>query len=112
LRLGGSGDGALPLRLGLRDGNTSDSPETPGAIEECLALGLQGVMGIVAASKASSQRTLGLCIEKQIGLVPRVPRTCAIRQEWEAWGQQQATGPGLLEKPGRTAQEAPRQWRG
>ena len=52
LSLGVSGDGGLPLRLGLRDGNTSDSVETPVAIEECLALGLQGVHGIVADSKA------------------------------------------------------------
>ena len=45
LSLGVSGDGGLPLRLGLRDGNTSDSVETPVAIEECLALGLEGVHG-------------------------------------------------------------------
>src|SRR5919202_4885917 len=55
LSLGVSGDGGLPLRLGLRDGNSSDSTETPIAIEECLALGLQGVLGIVADSKAYSQ---------------------------------------------------------
>ena len=30
LSLGVSGDSGLPLRLGLRDGNTSDSTETPG----------------------------------------------------------------------------------
>jgi hypothetical protein len=89
LRLGGSGDGALPLRLGIRDGNTRESTETPVAIEECLALGLQGVMGLVADSKASSQRTWGHCIEQKIGVVTRVPRTCAIRQELEAWGRQQ-----------------------
>ena len=52
LSLGVSGAGGLPLRLGLRDGNTSDSTETPVAIEECLALGLPGVLGIVADSKA------------------------------------------------------------
>ena len=49
LSLGVSSDG-LPLRLGVRDGNTSDSTETPVAIEECLALGLDGVHGIVADS--------------------------------------------------------------
>ena len=42
----------LPLRMDLRDGNTSDSTETPVAIEDCLALGLNGVHGIVADSKA------------------------------------------------------------
>jgi transposase len=52
LSLGVSGDGGIPLRLGLRDGNRSDSVETPVAIEECLALGLEGVRGIVADSKA------------------------------------------------------------
>lgn len=50
LSLGVSGDGGIPLRLGLRDGNRSDSVETPIAIEECLALGLDGVRGIVADS--------------------------------------------------------------
>ena len=49
LSLGVSSEG-LPLRMGLRDGNTSDSRETPVAIEECLALGLDGVRGIVADS--------------------------------------------------------------
>ena len=69
LSLGVSGDGGLPLRVGIRDGNRSDSVETPRAIEECLALGLDGVRGIVAASKASSRRTLGVCLERGIGLV-------------------------------------------
>ena len=74
LSLGVSGDGGLPLRGGVRDGNRSDSVETPLAIEECLALGLDGVHGIVADSKASSRRTLGLCLEHGIGLVTFVPR--------------------------------------
>jgi transposase len=52
LSLGVSGDGGLPLRVGLRDGNRSDRVETPLAIEECLALGLDGVRGIVAERKA------------------------------------------------------------
>jgi transposase len=39
LSLGVSGDGGIPLRLGMRDGNRSDSVETPLAIEECLRLG-------------------------------------------------------------------------
>jgi hypothetical protein len=51
LSLGVSSDG-LPLRLGVRDGNTSDSPETPVAIEECVALELDGVRGSGADSKA------------------------------------------------------------
>ena len=52
LSLGVSGDGGIPLRLGLRDGNRSDSVETPVAIEECLALGLEGGRGIGAERKA------------------------------------------------------------
>src|SRR5205823_8474938 len=112
LSLGVSGDGGLPLRVGLRDGNRSDSVETPLTIEECLALGLDGVRGIVADSKAYSRRTLGLCLEQGIGLVTLVPRTCAVRQELEGWGQQQAALPLLVEKPGRTKAEAPRRWHG
>lgn len=112
LSLGVSGDGGLPLRVGLRDGNRSDSVETPLAIEECLALGLDGVRGLVADSKAYSRRTLGLCLEQGIGLVTLVPRTCAVRQELEAWGQQQSALPLLVEKPGRTKAEAPRRWHG
>jgi len=112
LSLGVSSDGGLPLRMGVRDGNTSDSTETPVAIEECLALGLDGVIGIVADSKAYNQRTLGLCLEQQIGLVTLVPRTCAIRQEVEGWGRQQDALPLLVEKPGRTRQEFPRRWHG
>src|SRR5499427_2795218 len=108
LSLGVSGDGGVPLRLGVRDGNRSDSVETPMAIEECLALGLEGVRGIVADSKAYSRRTLGVCLEHKIDLVTFVPRTCAVRQELEAWGRQQAALPLVLEKPGRTKDEAPR----
>jgi len=52
LSLGVSNDGGIPLRVGIRDGNTNDSTETPVAFEECLALGLEGVLGIVADSKA------------------------------------------------------------
>jgi transposase len=112
LSLGVSGDGGVPVRVGLRDGNRSDSVETPLAIEECLALGLEGVRGLVADSKADSRRTVGLCLERGVGLVTLVPRTCAVRQELEAWGQQQPALPLLLEKPGRTQDEAPRCWHG
>src|SRR4030095_4267297 len=111
LSLGVSSDG-LPLRMGLRDGNTRDSTETPVAIEECLALGLDGVRGIVADSKAYCKRTLGLCLEQRVGLITLVPRTCAVRQELETWGEQHGPLPLLLEKPGRTSRESPRRWHG
>jgi transposase len=52
LSLGVSGDGGLPLRVGVRDGNRSDRVETPVAIEAWLALGLEGRHGIVADSQA------------------------------------------------------------
>ena len=96
----------------LCDGNTSDSVDVRQAIEESLALGLNGVQGIVADSKAYSQRTLGLCLEQQVGLVTLVPPPCAIRQEVEAWGQQQRSLPLLLEKPGHRRQDTPRRWYG
>ena len=112
LSLGVSGDGGLPLRVGGRDGKTSESVETPGAIEECLSLGLEGVQGIVGDSKASSRRTWGLCLEKGMGLVTLVPRTWAVRPELEAWGQPQSALPLLVEKPGRTKDEEPRRWHG
>src|SRR5437660_4708137 len=98
--------------MSIRDGNWSDRVETPLAIEECLALGLEGVRGIVADSKAYSRRTLGLCLENKVDLITLVPRTCAIRQDLEAWGQQQGALPLLVEKPGRTKAEAPRRWHG
>jgi hypothetical protein len=72
--------------MGVRDGNTSDSTETAVATAECLALGLDGVRDIVADSKAYCPRTLGLCLEQRRGLITLVSRTCAIRQEVEAWG--------------------------
>ena len=81
------------LRVGLRDGNTSDSTETPMAIEEYLALGLDGGGAIVADSKAYGKRTLGLCLEQGVGLITLVPRTYAVRQELEAWGQQHSSLP-------------------
>jgi len=112
LSLGVSGDGGVPLRLGVRDGNRSDSVATPVAIEACLALGLEGVRGSVADSKAYRRRTLGGWREHKIDLITLVPRTCAIRQALAAWGRQQPTLPLLVEKPGRTQDEGPRRWHG
>ncbi len=100
--LGGSGDSGVPMRIGLRDGNRHASVETPQALEECLALGWEGVRGLGADSQAYSRRTLGVCLERKIDLVTLVPRTCAVRQELEAWGRQQPALPLLVEKPGRT----------
>jgi transposase len=68
--------------------------------------------GSVADSTAYSQRTLGRCLEKSMGLVTLVPRTCFVRQELEAWGQQHSPWPVLVDKPGRTKRDEPRRWRG
>jgi hypothetical protein len=111
-RLGGSGEGGVPRRLGSRAGNPRDSPATPVALAECVALGLEGMGGIVAASTAESQRPLGRGIEKSLGVVTRVPRPGLVRHEVEAWGPQPSPLPGLVEKPGRTTRAAPRRWRG
>jgi len=67
LSLGVSGDGGVPLRVGLRDGNRSDRVEPPLAIEEGLALGLASMRGIVAESKAYRRRTLGLGLARGVG---------------------------------------------
>jgi len=58
-----------------------------------VALGLDGVRGIVADSKAYWKRPLGLCLEQGVGLITLVPRTCAVREEVELWGQQHGALP-------------------
>ena len=55
---------------------------------------------------------MGLCLEKGRGLVTLGPRTCAVRQELETWGQQHPALPLLVEKPGRTKADVGRQWHG
>jgi hypothetical protein len=52
--VGASGDGGLPLRVGRRDGHRRESVDTPVALEACLAVGREGVRGMVAARQASS----------------------------------------------------------
>src|SRR5262249_52591372 len=52
-----------------------------------------------SAERTAYQRTL-------------VPRPCAIRQDLDAWGRPPPALPLLVEKPGRTKDEAPRQWHG
>ena len=101
LSLGVSNDGGVPLRLGIREGHTRESTETPVAIEECLALGFKGVISLVAASKASSQRPLGRWVEQHLGLVPLVPRPGLVRQELASGGQQQAPSSQLAAQQAR-----------
>jgi len=112
LSLGVSGDAGLPLRMGLHDGNTSDSVDVPRAIQQSVALNLDGLQGLVADSKAYTQRTLGLCLETGMGLVTLVPRTCSIRQEVEAWGQRQVSLPLLFERPSKRQGDGLRRWYG
>jgi hypothetical protein len=106
------GEGGLPLRVGLREGNPRDRVEPPLALEAWLALGLAGVRGLVADRQAARQRTLGRCRAQGSGLVTLVPRTWAVRQELEAWGQQPPALPVWAENPGRTPREEPRRWQG
>src|SRR5262245_8196655 len=49
LRLGGSGEGGLPLRGGRRDGNRRESVEPPVALAEGQALGVEGGRGLVSS---------------------------------------------------------------
>jgi hypothetical protein len=53
--------------MGLHDGHTSDSVDVPRAIEPWVAFHLDGLQGLVADSKAYTQRTLGLCLESGMG---------------------------------------------
>src|SRR5215510_9634599 len=55
--------------------------------------------GIGADRKAYCKRTLGLCLAQRLGLITLGPRTCAVRQEVEAWGQQHGALPLWLETP-------------
>ena len=64
LRLGVSGAGGLPRRVGLRDGHRRERVAPPVAMAECLALGWEGVRGSVAESQADSRRTWGRCRER------------------------------------------------
>ena len=77
-----------------------------------MALGLDGMPGMVAASTADGTRTLGVGLEQRVGLLTLGPRTCAVRQAWETWDQQHGALPLMLETPGRTRQESPRRWHG
>ena len=52
LSLGVSGDGGIPVRLGMRDGNRSERVEMPVALEAGLAWGCEGVRGIGADRQA------------------------------------------------------------
>jgi hypothetical protein len=47
-----------------------------------------------------------------MGFATLVPRTCAVRRELEAWGQQHRPLPLWSEKPGRTKRDEPRRWWG
>ena len=78
--------GGISFRMGLHDGNRSDTVDIPQAIEQSASLGLDGLRDLVADSKAYTPRALGLCRETSMGLATLAPRLCAFRQEVDAWG--------------------------
>jgi hypothetical protein len=80
LSLGVSSDG-FSIRLGMLYSTIINRSETPVTIEECLALDLEGVRGLVADSKIYCKRTLALCRERCVGLITLVPRPCVVCQE-------------------------------
>jgi transposase len=112
LSLGVSGGGGIPLRMGLHDGDRSDTVDVPQAIEQSVALGLGAYAAWWPIPRPTRRAPWGLCRETGMGLVTLVPRTCAIRQEVEQWGQQQTSLPRLLEKAGKRRVDALRRWYG
>ena len=76
-----------------------------------MALGLEGVSGIVADSKGYCKRTLRFCLEAGGDSSPwsHAPVRCG--RNWRRGGNSSPI-PLLVEKPGRTRQEAPRRWHG
>ena len=115
LSLGVSSDGGLPLRVGLRDGNTSDSTETPVAIEECLALGLEGMQNKVPHYFAQGRGPYGtrrikyllakegyVVSRRRIGrLLPQAGLRCKTRRKCKAptaAGQAQTVAPNPLNR--------------
>jgi hypothetical protein len=67
---------------------------------------------MVADRQADRRRTLGVCLEHTIAWVTLGPRTCAVRQDLEAWARPQPACPLVVETPGRTTDAAPRRWHG
>jgi hypothetical protein len=67
LRLGVSGAGGVPLRVGGRDGHRRARVATPCASEAGLRLGREAVQGIVGDGQASRRRTWGLGREPGLG---------------------------------------------
>jgi len=80
--------------MGLRDGHTSDSPETPMASAECMARGLDGVQGSGADSQAYCKRTLG-GLAQGVGLITEDYHriVCDAGGIDQAWYRGAATGP-------------------
>ena len=86
-RRGVRGEGGLPGRVGLRAGHRRARGAPPGARAACLAVGVEGVRGLVAARQAARRRPLGGW---------RAP------PPWPLW----------VAPPGRRQPEAPRRWQG
>ena len=80
---------------------TAQRPQWP---LKCLALGLTACEALWPIARATVNAPWGYAWSR-VSVITLVPRTCAVRQALETWGQQQEALPLLLEKPGRTRQE-------
>ena len=96
----------------MREGHRRARGAPPLAMEEGLALGVEGRRGLVAERQASRRRPLGLGLEPQSGWGTLVPRPCARRQARATWGPPPLAWPRCGEQPGRPQAEAPRRWPG
>ena len=82
------------------------------AIEECLALGCEGVQAGSWRIARPIVAVPWVCVSHGLGLITLVPRTCAVRQELEAWGQQQPVLPSLSGEAGTDEGRGARRWHG
>jgi hypothetical protein len=86
-RRGVRGDGGRSVRVGLRAGHRRARGAPPGARAAGLAVGVEGVRGLVAARQAARRRPLGGWRAPTSARVPCVPRPGAVRPAHAAWGR-------------------------
>ena len=99
-RRGVRGEGGISGRVGLRAGHRRARGAPPGARAACLAVGVEGVRGLVAARQAARRRPLGGWRAPTSARVPLVPRPGAVRPARAAWGRAPPPGPCGWRHPG------------